>query len=101
MGCPAVILVMCGCSVATTTLVAVKLEEEAKRRRVKVRIEKGMISDLDRHIAEIKPDLIVATATTKPPKDICIFSGVPLISSVGQSELYDDLFSYISQQGLG
>ena len=36
MGRPAVILVMCGSSVATTNLAAVKLENEAKRRKVKI-----------------------------------------------------------------
>jgi len=101
MGRPPVILVMCGCSLATTMLAAVKLEKEAKRRRIKVHIERGMVSDMDELIATIRPDLLVATAANRIPANIRVFSGVPLISSIGQHKLYDELFTYIAQQGWG
>jgi PTS system galactitol-specific IIB component len=101
MGRPAVILVMCGSSIATSNLAAVKLENEAKRRKVKVVTKKGKIADMNTLISTMKPDLIVATAQTGARDDIKVFSGVPLISTVGQEKLYDDIFAYIESMGLG
>lgn len=101
MGRPAKILVMCGSSVATTNLAAVKIEEEAKRRKVQVKTIKGKIADFNSLIQTHKPDLAVATAQTNERDDIKVFSGVPLISTIGQEKLYDDIFSYIKEKGLG
>ncbi|NPV40579.1 MAG: hypothetical protein HPY72_04445 [Anaerolineae bacterium] len=101
MGRPAVILVMCGSSIATSNLAAVKLENEAKRRKVKIVTKKGKIADMNTLISTMKPDLIVATAQTGARDDIKVFSGVPLISTVGQEKLYDDIFAYIESMGLG
>jgi len=101
MGRPAKILVMCGSSVATTNLAAVKIEEEAKRRKIQVKTIKGKIADFNSLIQMHKPDLAVATAQTNERDDIKVFSGVPLISTIGQEKLYDDIFSYIKEKGLG
>ena len=101
MGRPAIILVMCGSSIATSNLAAVKLENEAKRRKVKVTTKKGKIADINMLVNSMKPDLIVATAQTGERNDVRVFSGVPLISTVGQEKLYDDIFSYIAELGLG
>jgi len=101
MGRPAVILIMCGSSVATTNLAAVKLENEARRRKVKIATKKGKIADFDMLVNMHKPDLVVATAQTHERPHIKVFSGVPLISTIGQDKLYDDIFAYIKEQGLG
>jgi PTS system galactitol-specific IIB component len=101
MGRPAIILVMCGSSVATTNLAAVKLDNEADRRKVKIACKKGKIADFNSLVESYKPDLVVATAQTHQRDNIKIFSGVPLISTIGQDKLYDDIFAYIKEQGLG
>ena len=101
MGRPAVILVMCGSSVATSNLAAVKLEDEARRRKVRVVTKKGKIADATMLIEHDKPDLVVATAQIGDRADIKVFSGVPLISTIGQEELYDDIFAYIKELGIG
>jgi len=101
MGRPAVILVMCGSSVATTNLAAVKLENEAKRRKVKIVTKKGKIADFDMLVKMHKPDLVVATSQTHDRDNIKVYSGVPLVSTIGQDELYDDIFAYIKEQDLG
>ncbi len=101
MGRPAIILVMCGSSIATSNLAAVKLENEAKRRKIKVITKKGKIADMNTLIEYEKPDLIVATAQTGARDDVRVFSGVPLISTVGQEKLYDDIFAFIAEKGLG
>lgn len=97
MNRPAVILVMCGSSIATSTLAAVKIEEEAKRRKIKVSVKKGKVADADMLISSMRPDVIVATAVLKPREDVPVFNGVPLLTSMGQKELYDQIFDTIAQ----
>ena len=99
---PAVFLVMCGSSVASANLAAVKLKDEAQRRKVKVIIRVGKIADMDVLIERQRPDIVVATAqTTKQHEGVKVYSGVPLISTVGQEELYDEIFAYIEELGIG
>ena len=100
MGRPAVILIMCGSSVATTNLAAVKLENEAKRRKVKIDTRKGKIADFDMLVRMHKPDLVVATSQTHERENIKVFSGVPLVTTMGQDKLYDEIFAYIATLGL-
>jgi PTS system galactitol-specific IIB component len=73
MNRPAVILVMCGSSIATSTLAAVKIENEAQKRGISVTVKKGKVSDAD-----------------------MLISGVPLLTGVGQKELYDQIFEIIA-----
>ena len=101
MGRPAVILIMCGSSVATTNLAAVKLENEAKRRKIKIVTKKGKIADFDMLVRMHKPDLVVATSQTHDRDNVKVYSGVPLVTTMGQEELYDEIFTYIQEQGLG
>lgn len=101
MGRPAVILVMCGSSVATTNLAAVKLENEARKRKVKIKVAKGKIADFNMLIRMHKPDLVVATSRTNERDDLKVFSGVPLVTTIGQDKLYDEIFAYIEEIELG
>ena len=101
MGRPAVILVMCGSSVATTNLAAVKLENEAKRRKVKIVTKKGKIADFNMLVNMHKPDVVVATSQTHDRDNVKVFSGVPLVTTIGQEKLYDEIFAYIKEVGLG
>ena len=101
MGRPAVILVMCGSSVATTNLAAVKLENEAKRRKIKIVTKKGKIADFNMLVKMHKPDVVVATSQTHDRDNVKVFSGVPLVTTMGQEELYDEIFTYIQEQDLG
>ena len=92
-----VILVMCGSSIATSTLAATKIEQEAKKRGVQVTVKKGKISDADRLVKSTNADLIVATAVCKQREDVPVLSGVPLITGVGQAALYDQIFDVVKK----
>lgn len=96
MNRPAVILVMCGSSIATSTMAAVKIEEEARKRKVKVTVKKGKVSDADILIQSSRCDVVVATAVLAPRNDVPVLSGVPLLTNVGQKEFYENLFTIIS-----
>ncbi len=97
----ALILIMCGSSVATSSLAAVKLENEAKRRKIKIETRKGKVADATMLIKREKPDLVVSTAVIEERDDIKVFNGVPLISTIGQEKLYDEIFATIKEMGLG
>jgi len=91
---------MCGSSIVTTNLVANKLEAEAKRRKMPIQTKCGKIGDMDALILEHKPDLVVATAVAKEPQGIKIFSGVPMISTIGEEKQYDQIFGHIRELNL-
>jgi galactitol-specific phosphotransferase system IIB component len=78
-------------------MAAVKIEEEARRRKVKVTIKKGKVSDANILIKSSKADVVVATAVLAPRDDVPVFSGVPLLTNVGQKEFYDNLFGTIAK----
>lgn len=88
---------MCGSSIVTSNLAAVKLKDEARRRQVKIICKKGKVADADILIEKFRPDFIVATAHISPREDILVFNGVPLISGNGQKKLYDDIFDAIAK----
>ncbi len=95
MNRPAVILVMCGSSIATSTLAAVKIEEEAERRKIRVDVKKGKVADADMLVKFTKADIIVSTSMMESRDDVPVFSGVPLLTGIGQKELYDQIFAAI------
>jgi galactitol-specific phosphotransferase system IIB component len=68
---------MCGSSVATSNLAAVKLEDEADRRKVRIVTKKGKVADFNMLVDLHKPDLVVATSQTHARDNIKVFSGVP------------------------
>ena len=91
------VLVMCGSSIATSTLAATKIEKEAKSRGVQVNVMKGRVSDADRLMKNNPVDLVVATAIFRHHYDVPILSGVPLITGVGQKDLYDKIFEIVKK----
>ena len=50
------VLVVCATALATSTMAAVKLEKEFKRRGVPVKVSKGRVSDMRSLIRQTKPD---------------------------------------------
>ncbi len=91
------VLVMCGSSIATSTLAAAKIEKEAKSRGVQINVMKGRVSDADRLMKSSPVDLVVATAIWRHGYDVPVLSGVPLITGVGQRDLYDKIFDIVKK----
>lgn len=90
------ILVVCATALATSTMAAMKLEEEFHRRGIPVKTDKGRIMDMIPLIEQTKPDIVIATAVVKkmdivPP----IFNGVPLLSGIDLDELYEEIFKCV------
>jgi len=91
------VLVVCATSLATSTMAAVKLQEEFRRRKIAVAIDKGRITDLGPLMDQTKPDIVVATAVVSRESEIPIFDGVPLLSGIGVEELYEKIFAHINK----
>lgn len=92
---PIKVLIVCATSLATSTMAAVKLEAEFKRRKIPVKVDKGRISDMMPLINQTKPDLVVATAVVRREVGVPIFNGVPLLSGIGLDELYGEVFACV------
>jgi PTS system galactitol-specific IIB component len=94
---PIKVLIVCATALATSTMAAVKLEQEFKRRGVPVKLTKGRISDMRSLIRQSNPDLVVATAVVKKDVGVPLFNGVALLSGLGLDELYAGIFEYVDQ----
>lgn len=81
------ILVACGTSIATATVVAEKLKEIAKEAGVRVNVVQCKAAEIRGRITTFNPHVIVAT--TPVPKDlgVPVFNGVPFLSGLGMDQL--------------
>ena len=81
------VLIACGTSIATATVVAEKVKEIAKEAGISVRVAQCKAAEVRGRIATFNPHVIVAT--TPVPKDlgVPVFNGVPFLSGVGMDEL--------------
>lgn len=81
------VLIACGTSIATATVVAQKVKEIAKEAGLTVDVLQCKAAEIRGRIATFNPHVIVAT--TPVPKDLGlpVFSGIPFLSGVGMDEL--------------
>lgn len=81
------VLIACGTSIATATVVAEKVKEIAKEAGISVRVAQCKAAEVRGRIETFNPHVIVAT--TPVPKDlgVPVFNGVPFLSGVGMDEL--------------
>jgi len=100
---PVKILLLCGSSVATATLADVRIQKEAKARAVAITTYKGKVMDARILIESLKPNIVVATAMSNNLIEITkalsikCFSGLPLITGIGQQEFFEELFKTIKE----
>lgn len=81
------VLVACGTSIATATVVAEKVKEIAQEAGIPVRVAQCKTAEVRGRIETFNPHIIVAT--TPVPKDlgIPVFNGLPFLSGIGMDEL--------------
>ncbi|MET0258497.1 MAG: PTS sugar transporter subunit IIB [Methylobacterium sp.] len=88
------VLVACGTAVATSTVVAVAIEEAMRDRGIAVEIRqckatevRGLIDDAD-----------IVVATTPVPDDLGkpVFKGLPFLTGIGRDKLLDDIAAALS-----
>ncbi|ALN71523.1 MULTISPECIES: PTS sugar transporter subunit IIB [unclassified Aureimonas] len=83
------ILIACGTAVATSTVVAVAIEEAMQERGIPVEIRQCKATEV-RSLAE-DADLVVAT--TPVPDDIGkpVFKGLPFLTGIGRDALIEEI----------
>lgn len=84
------VLIACGTAIATSTMVAYKVEELGKEIGVPVRAIQCKAAEIRSKVDSVKPVLIVAT-TQVPDLGIPVFNGVPFISGLGMDKLKADI----------
>ncbi len=89
------VLVACGTSIATATVVATKVREIGQEIGVQVMTSQCKAAEIRSKVSQYNPDLIVAT--TPVPKDLGVpsFNGVPFLSGIGADKLKQDIIAVL------
>jgi PTS system galactitol-specific IIB component len=81
------VLVACGTSIATATVVAEKIKEIAKKNGIDVEVSQCKAAEVPSKVSVSKPDLIVATTPVYSKVDVPVLNGIPFLSGVGMETL--------------
>lgn len=83
------VLVACGSSVATATVIAMKLKELCKAHNINVNVIQTNFRELNSKIAIHNPDLILVSGAGAGNLniDIPVFTGLPYLTGVGAAGL--------------
>lgn len=78
------VAVICGASIATSTIIAEKLKKLFEEKNIDAEINKGLTADADKLAPNA--DLIVATAFLRTDYGVPVVNGVPFLTGVGTEE---------------
>jgi PTS system galactitol-specific IIB component len=93
---PKRILIVCGTAIATSTVVAHKVEELLKKHGIKAEIKKQLTSAAKQ--ASRDADLIIST-TQVPDVAIPVISGIPFITGMGVDKLEKEIIEKLQAIG--
>jgi PTS system galactitol-specific IIB component len=83
------ILVICGTGVATSTVVAVKIQEHCASQGIQISIAQGKVMDLVRGVEGY--DLIVATTPIPESIKIPVIQGLSFLTGIGVERTLEDI----------
>lgn len=83
------ILVICGTGVATSTVVAVKIQEHCASLGIQISIAQGKVMDLVRGVEGY--DLIVATTPIPESIKIPVIQGLSFLTGIGVERTLEDI----------
>lgn len=89
------VLVVCGTSIATATLGAVKVREIADSAGIPVEVVQCKAGEIRGRIQTVNPHLIVAMTVLPNDIGVPIVMGVPFISGVGVEKLKEEILNYL------
>ncbi len=87
MGKRYTIICACGSSIATSTLVASKLDTLLKQNNIEATIKKTSYADLEKDIVALKPDLVLTTTNLKKDLGVPCLIGIGYLTGLGKAEL--------------
>lgn len=88
------IYIVCGTGIATSTIVANKVEALLKKRGISAELRRAMTSEA-RTVAK-DADLIIAT-TQVPDVSVPVLNGIPFITNVGVSKLEEEIVAILTK----
>ena len=83
------VLVVCGLGVATSTVVALAIEEEMKKRGLQVYTIQCKASEVFKHVDDV--DLIVATTPVAGKYPVPVIHTLAFITGVGKEEVIEKI----------
>ncbi len=78
------IVIACGTGIATSTVVAEKVEEACRKEGIKADISQCKVTELNSYSSGA--DLIISTTFVSGNYDVPVISGLPFITGVGEEE---------------
>lgn len=83
------VLIACGTAVATSTVVAVAIEEAMQERGIPVEVRQCKATE----VRSLVDDVDIVVATTPVPDDLGkpTFKGLPFLTGIGRDKLLDDI----------
>jgi PTS system galactitol-specific IIB component len=88
------ILIVCGTAIATSTVVALKVEALMKREGIPVELRRAMTSEAK--TASKGVDLIIAT-TQVSDVDVPVMSGIPYLTNINVPKLEQEILEFLSK----
>lgn len=88
------ILVACGTAIATSTVVARKIEEELEKRGIEVSITQCKVSEVESKIQG--HDLVVTTAMVSGNYAVPVIHTVSFLTGIGIDEDIEKIVKYLS-----
>lgn len=83
------VLVICGTGVATSTVVAVKIQEHCTSQGIQISVTQGKVMDLVNGIEGY--DLIVATTPIPESVKIPVIQGISFLTGIGVERTLEDI----------
>lgn len=101
----AYVLVACGTSIATSTMVSEILREDlVRQKKYNIEFINCKTSELISKVDSVNPDIIISTAPVKPEwlaeweqNDIHFFKGTPFLTGVGADPLVEKMIGLLDR----
>ena len=82
------VLIVCGTAIATSTMVAMKVEDMLKKKGINAEVRRCMTSEAKTASKDV--DLIVAT-TQVPDVEVPVIDGIPFITGIGVEAIEQEI----------
>ncbi|WKY44524.1 PTS galactitol transporter subunit IIB [Eubacteriaceae bacterium ES2] len=92
------VLVACGTALATSTVVAKKIEQISKDNGIACQIVQAKAADAVKKAQEFQPDLIVCTCALEGDLNIPIINGRAFLTGINVSNITQELLAILSEK---
>lgn len=93
------IVVACGTAIATSTHVAMKLQEQLEKRGLRVRTVQCRVAEIPDTLSGASA--IITTSQVPFDVDVPVFDGVPFLTGIGLEEVINNIEAELRSQETG